>query len=62
MEFSQKVGDEQVNKRLNFGGDPDHGSGLESISVSRFTTLARRAVGGCNVPVLLALFFCGDAA
>jgi len=24
MKFSGKVGDGSVNKRLNFGGDPDH--------------------------------------
>jgi len=26
MKFSGKVGNEPVNKRLNFGGDPDDGS------------------------------------
>jgi len=56
MKFSEKVGDEPMNKRLNFGGDPVHGSGLESISVSRFATLVRRALEGCTVPVLLVLF------
>ena len=25
MKFSGKVGNGPVNKRLNFGGDPDHG-------------------------------------
>jgi len=27
MKFSGKVGNEPMNKLLNFGGDPDHGSG-----------------------------------
>jgi len=27
MKFSKKVGEALVNKWLNFGGDPDHGSG-----------------------------------
>jgi len=30
--ISEKVGNGPVNKRLNFGGDPDHGSGYESGS------------------------------
>jgi len=27
MKFSGKVGNGPMNKWLNFGGDPDHGSG-----------------------------------
>ena len=30
MKFLEKVGNGPVNKWLNFGGDPDHGSGSES--------------------------------
>jgi len=30
MKFSEKVGNEPVNKWLNFGGDPDHGFRSES--------------------------------
>jgi len=32
MEFSGKVGNGPMNKGLNFGGDPDHGSGSGSVS------------------------------
>jgi len=39
MKFSRKVGNGPMNKWLNFGGDPDHGSGngfgYGSRSVSR---------------------------
>jgi len=28
MKFSRTVGDGPVNKRLNFGGDPHHGSAV----------------------------------
>jgi len=42
------VGNGPMNKRLNFGGDPDHGFG------SRMGTLVRRALAEvCTVPVLL---------
>jgi len=37
MKFPGKIGNGPVNKRLNFGGDPDHGAdyGSGSGSVSR---------------------------
>ena len=48
MKFSGKVGNGPMNKRLNFGGDPDHGS---------IATLVRRALAEvCTVRVLLGLF------
>jgi len=34
MKFSGKVGNGPMNKLLNFGGDPDHGSGYGSRSGS----------------------------
>ena len=46
MKFSGKVGNGPMNKWLNFGGDPENGSGI--------ATLVRRAlVEVCTVPVLL---------
>ena len=57
MKFSGKIGSGLVNKRLNFGGDPDdesgygYGSGLTRI---RIATLVRRALAEVRtVPVLL---------
>jgi len=45
MKFSGKVGNGPMNKRLNFGGDPDR---------MRIATLVRRALAEvCTVPVLL---------
>jgi len=45
MKFPGKVGTGPVNKRLNFGGDPD---GIWIV------TLVRRALAEvCTVPVLL---------
>jgi len=35
VKFSVKIGNGPLNKRLNFGGDPDHGSGYGSGSVFR---------------------------
>jgi len=35
MTFSGKVGNGPMNKRLNFGGDPDHRSGSGSGYGSR---------------------------
>jgi len=35
MKFSGKVGNEPMNNWLNFGSDPDHGTGSGSGSVSR---------------------------
>jgi len=39
MTFSEKVGNGPMNKWLNFGGDPDYGSGygyMESGSEARY--------------------------
>jgi len=48
MNFSGKLGNGQMNEWLNFGGDPDHGSGF------RIATLVRRALAEvCTVPVLV---------
>ena len=35
MKFLGKVGNGPVNKKLNFGDDPDHASGYGSGSLSR---------------------------
>jgi len=44
MKFSGKVGNGPMNKRLNFGGDPE----------IRIATLVRRALAQvCTIPVLL---------
>jgi len=42
MEFLGKAGNGPMNKRLHFGGDPDHGYGA--------------LVEVCTVPVLLVLY------
>jgi len=34
MKFPEKVGNGPMNKRLNFGGDPDHGSGYGNRNTS----------------------------
>jgi len=46
VKFSGKGGNGPVNKWLNFGGDPDHGSRY-------IATFVRRALAEvCSVPVL----------
>jgi len=44
MKFSGKAGNGSMNKRLNFSGDPYHGSGSGSV---------RALAEVCTVPVLL---------
>jgi len=44
MKFSGKAGNGSANKWLNFGGDPNHGSGSGSV---------RALAEVCTVPVLL---------
>jgi len=41
MEFSGKVDNGPVNKRLNFGGDPDHRLDTGIVFVSGFVTIGR---------------------
>jgi len=54
MKFSGKIANGPMNKRLNFGGHPDHGSGYGYGSAVRIATLVRRALAEvCTVPVLL---------
>jgi len=51
VKFSGKVGNGPVNKRLNFGGDPDLGSRY-------IATFVRRALAEvCRVPVLLPVTY-----
>jgi len=51
VKFSGKVGNGPVNKRLNFGGDPDHGYGSGPYR----ETLGRALANVCTVPVLLII-------
>jgi len=62
MKVSRKIGTGPVNKRLNFGADPDQESGYGSGCYGsgyiriRIATLIRRALAKvCTVPVLLVL-------
>ena len=49
VKFFGKVGNEPMNKRLNFGGDPDHDI--------RIATLVRRALAELRpVPMLLVYY------
>jgi len=59
MKFSGKVCSGPMNKWVNFGGDPDQGSGWIRIGLQiriRIATLARRALDEvCTVSVLLVI-------
>jgi len=52
MKFSGKVGNGPLNKRLNFGGDPDHGSGIATVVRLGVGTHSLSA-SSCTVTVLL---------
>jgi len=59
MKFSGEVGNGQVNKCLNFGGDPESGSGIRIQIRIRICdpTLVRRALAEvCTVQVLLVCY------
>jgi len=59
MKFSEKVGNGPVNKRLNFGGDPDTDP---NPNPDPYRDMVRRALAEvCIVPVLLVdyvIFLC----
>ena len=52
MKFSGKVGNGPLSKRLNFGGDPDHGSGIATL-VRLGGGMHSPSVSSCTVTVLL---------
>jgi len=46
MKFSGKVGDAPLNKRLNFGGDPDHRLDIRIIFRIRHYWEIRKVING----------------
>jgi len=54
IKFSGKVGNEPMNKRLNFGGDPDHR--LDTGLFSGFVTIGRYRKWLTHINLLLILF------
>ena len=47
MQFSRKVGNWSVNKRLNFGGDPDDGSGKTCLGGGMHCSSASSLLSFC---------------
>jgi len=46
MKFSVKVANGPLNKRFNFGGDPDHGSGLAIRITDQHRDTGKACLGG----------------
>ena len=58
MKFSEKVGNGPVNKRLNFGGDPDHESGY-GYGSGRYRDTGKTCLGGGkHCPSASSSFIC----
>ena len=58
MKFSRKVGSGPVNKRLNFGGEPDPNTDPDrhqNTDSDRHQNLRRALAEVCTVPVFLVL-------